>query len=191
MALAEAFLVTGLVASRPFSISVVLDLGISEIAAMPAQPEARLHLSIWRPASFQRTYLYGSIDGSGGNGYSLLDQSRVLEQIYAWDPGPHDVLGASTPVVSRRIEYDLLDRFASHRPPSERSVSHFRQALNRLLDDPQVESGTHWSDCQETVTIETGDESNLRSNVTLGVLRHFLWIARVFSQVPEASALVR
>ena len=158
---------------------------------MSSTPEIRLRLSIWRPALLDRTYLYRSTNGSDGDGFAPLDQSRVLEQIYAWDAGSHDVLGASTPEVGRRIEWDLLDRFASHRPPRERTVSDFRQVLNGLLGDPQVRSGTCWSDCQETVMVGTDDELNLRANVTLGVLRHFLWVSRVFGQVPEASVLIR
>jgi len=158
---------------------------------MSATPEVRLHLSIWRPAFLEGTYLYDSANESDGSGYSALDQSQVLEQIYAWDAGPHDVLGASTPEISRRIEQDLLARFVPHLPPRERSIPHFKRALNELLSDPQIQSETRWSDCPETMALGTDDELNLRSNVTLGVLRHFLWMARVFSQVPEASVLIR
>lgn len=144
-----------------------------------------LRLSVWRPASLERTYLYGP------QPYSLLDRSRLLEQIYSWDSGPYHPRGAATPQVATAIDQSLLEPFAQRHPPSKRSVRHFLHALSSLLDDPKLQPGTSWSDCEELVTTDAGEELNLRVNVTLSVLHHFLWVARIYADVPHASVLIR
>ena len=158
---------------------------------MLSESEIHLRLSIWRPASLDSTYLHGSNEGVDRSGFSPLDLSNVLEQIYVWDAGPHDILGTSMPQIGERIGSELLERFASEYPPSKRKISHFQQVLEQLLRDPDLQSNTYWSDCWETVTIGNGETLNLRANIILTVLRHFLWVARVFGQVPKASVLIR
>ena len=158
---------------------------------MPIESEIHLRLSIWRPASLNSTYLHGSDEGTGGGGFSPLDLSNVLEQIYVWDAGPHDILGTSMPQIGERIGSDLLERFAPEYPPSERKISHFQQVLEQILGDLDLQSNTYWSDCRETVMTGNGETLNLRANIILTVLRHFLWVARVFGQFPKASVLIR
>ena len=152
---------------------------------MPDVPEIRLRLSIWRPASLDRTYLHAQDGGSGSDRYSPLDETGLLEQIYSWDSGRYDILGSSEPDVTDLIRSRLLLPFSQHE-----GVRRFRRALSDLLEDSQVRAGTFWSDCPETVPTGSGDLS-LRSNVTLGVLRHFLWVAGIYADVPDASVLLR
>lgn len=158
---------------------------------MLVESEIQLRLSIWRPASLNGTYLHGLDNGSSQGDFSPLDQSKLLEQIYAWDAGPNDVLGTAMPEIGERIRSDLLARFTSERPPSKRSVPLFQQTLENLLDEPNLQRTTYWSDCRETVTTVNGDTLNLRANMIPAVLRHFLWVARSFGQVPKASVLIR
>ena len=158
---------------------------------MIVESEIQLRLSIWRPASLDGAYMYGLDDESNQGDFSPLDQSKLLEQIYVWDAGPNDVLGTAMPEIGERIRSDLLARFAAERPPRKRSVPLFQQTLEELLGEPELQGTTHWSDCRETVTTVNGDTLNLRANMVPAVLRHFLWVARSFGQVPKASVLIR
>lgn len=152
--------------------------------------ETRLRLSIWRPATLDRTYLHAQDGGSESDRYSLLDETSLLEQIYSWDSGRYDILGSSEPDVTDLIRSRLLRPFSQHESPAKRGVRRFRRALSDLLEDSKVRAGTFWSDCPETVP--TGSEDlNLRANVALGVLRHFLWVAGVYADLPDASVLLR
>ena len=164
---------------------------VRELSSMLIEPEIQLRLSIWRPASLNGTYLHGLDDESNRGDYSPLDQSKLLEQIYVWDSGPNDVLGTAMPEIGERIRSDLLARFASERSPSERSVLLFQQTLEKLLGEPDLQCTTHWSDCRETVMTVNGDTLNLRASMIPAVLRHFLWVARSFGQIPKASVLIR
>ncbi len=157
---------------------------------MPDVPEIRLRLSIWRPASLDRTYLHAQDGGSGSDRYSPLDETGLLEQIYSWDSGWYDISGSSESDVTDLIKSRLLRPFGQHEPPAKRGVRRFRRALSDLLEDSKVRAGTFWSDCPDTVPTGSGD-LNLRANVTLGVLRHFLWVAGVYADVPDASVLLQ
>ena len=149
-----------------------------------------LRLSIWRPASLDRTYRYAEDDGTGSDRFSPLDETVILKQIYSWDSGLHDPFGSCNVDVIKPIQDRLLRPFRQHEPPAKRGVRRFRRALSDLLEDSKVRAGTFWSDCPETVP--TGSEDlNLRANVALGVLRHFLWVAGVYADVPDASVLLR
>ena len=158
---------------------------------MLPRSDTQFRLSVWRPASLSRSYLYGRNDGANDRVFSPLDESQVLEQIYAWDTGPNDVLGAATPAVTDRIRKDLVEAFAPDHLPRDRSVSKFLTQVTSILQDPQLPSGTHWSDCEESIRTDTDEELNLRANMTLAVLRHFRWVGCVFVDVPSASVLIR
>ena len=153
-------------------------------------PEIGLRLSIWRPASLDRPYLYAADDESGSERYSLLDGSALLEQIYTWDAGLHDLSGSCNKAVAELIEKRLLHRFSQGEAPAQRGVRRFHGVVSELLGDLRVRAGTFWSDSPDTVTT-SGEELNLRANVALGVLRHFLWVAEVYADVPRASVLLR
>ena len=157
---------------------------------MTSEPDARLRFSVWRPARIDRIYLHVTGRGSGPERTALLDGSAVLEQLYAWDSGPHEFASGSSSAVARQIEDCLLQPFGEHRPPNERRVRRFLNAVTNLLDDEEVQSGTHWSDSEDTVS--GGDtELNLRVNAALGVLSHLRWVAQVYAELPDASVLIR
>jgi hypothetical protein len=157
---------------------------------MTSEPDAQLRFSVWRPARIDRIYLRVTGSGSGLERTALLDGSAILEQLYAWDPGPHDFASGSSFAVGRKIKDCLLQPFGEHQPPQERRVQRFLNAVTDLLDDGDVQAGTYWSDCEDTLSAgET--ELNLRVNAALGVLRHLRWIAQVYAEVPDASVLVR
>jgi len=158
---------------------------------MFSRTDTQLRLSVWRPASFKRSYLYGSSEGPNDGGFAPLDESQVLEQIYAWDTGPNDVLGTATSAVTERIRSGLLEAFKPDRPPQLRSVSEFLGRVDSILHDEAIFSGTFWSDCEETIRTENDEEINLRVNTTLAVLRHFRWVGYIFLDVPSASVLIR
>ena len=148
-----------------------------------------LRLSIWRPASIDRTYRYAEDGGTGSDRFSPLDETVILKQIYSWDSGLHDPFGSCNVEVFDLIK-DRLRPFGQHQPPAKRGVRRFRRALSDLLGSSKVRAGTFWSDCPDTVP--TGSEDmNLRTNAALGVLRHFLWVAGVYADVPDASVLLR
>lgn len=156
---------------------------------MTEQPEIRLRLSVWRPASLDRTYLHRDV-GSRPNRYLLLDESTLLDRVYAWDTGRHDIFGSCDTTAAKTIQDRLLRPFGQHEPPTRRCVRRFRRVLTDILDNPEVRSGTSWYDSPDTVATSSG-ELNLRANVALGVLRHFRWVAGVYADVPEASVLIR
>lgn len=149
-----------------------------------------LRLSIWRPASIDRTYRYAEDDGTGSNRFSPLDETVILKQIYSWDSGLHDPFGSCKVEVFDLIRGRLLRPFSQHEPPAKRGVRRFHRALSDLLEDSKVRAGTFWSDCPDTVPTGSGD-LNLRANAALGVLRHFRWVAGVYADVPDASVLLR
>ena len=153
------------------------------------QREIRLRLSIWRPASLNRTYLHND-DESRPEQYSLLHESALLEQIYTWDTGRHDLFGSCDGAAAELIRDRLVGPFSQHRAPATRSVCHFRSVVTELIGDPGVHAGAFWSDSPDTVTTSSG-ELNLRANVALSVLRHFRWVAGVYADVPGASVLLR
>lgn len=158
---------------------------------MQTRSDIQLHLSIWRPVLIDRRYLYGAAQAGKGGVFVPIDEDGLLEQVYAWDAGPNDVLGACSPSVGQQIKRRLVDPFASNELPEKRTVQRFRDAIDELLVDSTVQSETFWTDCQETVKSEGDDEINLRANVALAVLRHFHWVACVFLDVPRASVLIR
>ena len=157
---------------------------------MANEPEARFHFSVWRPARIDRTYLHITGSGNGPERTALLDGSAVLEQLYAWDPGPHDFALSSSPAAVVRINDRLFRPFGEHHPPNDRRVRRFLNAVTELLDDGEVQSGTHWSDSEDTVS-EGDTELNLRVNAALGVLSHLRWVAQVYAEVPDACVLIR
>lgn len=149
-----------------------------------------LRLSIWRPASLDRTYRYVEDGGTGSDRYSPLDETVILKQIYSWDSGEYVIFGSCERDVTDLIQDRLLVPFSQHEPPAKRGVRRFRRALSDLLEDSKVRAGTFWSDCPDTVPTGSGD-LNLRANAAIGVLRHFLWVAGVYADVPDASVLLR
>lgn len=157
---------------------------------MTSEPDVRFHFSVWRPARIDRVYLHVTGGGSGSERTAFLDGSAVLEQLYAWDPGPHDYALSASSEVTRRINDGLLQPFGEHHPPQERRVRRFLDAVKELLDDSDMQAGTYWSDCEDTV-VAGETELNLRVNAVLGVLRHLQWIAQVYAEVPDASVLIR
>ena len=153
--------------------------------------DVHLRLSIWRPASLTRTYIYRTPDNVNPSGFSPLEQSDALEQIYTWNAGPHDVLGSVPPGLSSRLQAELLDQFSFEHDPKDRSIPRFYDAVTAILQDPLLHADTHWADSQEAVAIGADDDLNLRANIILAVLLHLDWIARTFRQVPQASVLIR
>ena len=106
---------------------------------MLGRTESQLQLSIWRPAVIDRRYLYGSTDEKKEGIFVPVDEGRLLEQLYSWDAGPNDILGASTTSVGNRLKTKLVDPFASHElPPEKRSVQKFRDAITEILADPDI-----------------------------------------------------
>lgn len=158
---------------------------------MLGKTESQLHLSIWRPAIIDRGYLYASTNEQKEGVFVPVGDGKLLEQIYTWDAGPNDILGASTPSVGKRIKSKLVDPFASHQLPAQRSVQSFRSTVTEILTDPAIQSETYWTDCQETIKSDGDEEINVRANVALAVLRHFHWVGSVFHEVPRASVLIR
>lgn len=147
-------------------------------------------LSIWRPARLDGVYLHAAGSASGTEHSSILDVSKVLEQIYAWEPGPYDLDLSCTSNAAERIAVGLLRPFGEQCPPEKRRVTYFLNAIQEMLGDPEIQTGTFWSDCEETIA--DGDTVvNVRVNTALGVLRHCLWIARVYADIPHASVLIR
>ena len=158
---------------------------------MQTRSDIQMHLSIWRPAAIDRRYLYGASQAGKEGVFVPIDDAGLLEQVYAWNPGPNDVLGACSPSVGRQIRERLVDPFASNALPGQRTIRRFRDAVNEILADHTIQGETFWTDCQETVKLEGDDDINLRANIALAVLRHFHWVAYVFLDVPQASVLVR
>ena len=158
---------------------------------MQTRSDIQLHLSIWRPAVIDRRYLYGAGQAGKEGIFVPIEDGGLLEQVYAWDAGPNDILGACSPVVGRQIKNGLVDPFASNELPETRTIHRFRDAINEILADRAVQNETFWTDCQETTRSEGDDEINLRANIALAVLRHFHWVAAVFLDVPRASVLIR
>ena len=159
-------------------------------AAMMNEPDARFHFSVWRSARIDRTYLLVTGSASGPERTALLDGSAVLEQLYAWDPGRHDFALSLSLAAMQLINDRLIQPFGEHRSPKERRVRRFLNAVTKLLDDGEVQSGTHWSDSEDTVS-EGDTELNLRVNAAIGVLSHLRWVAQVYAEVPDASVLIR
>lgn len=153
--------------------------------------DIHLRLSIWRPAFLNRTYIYPSPSDANPNSFSPLEQSDALEQIYSWNAGPHDFLGSAPADVSELIRTSLLDQFSFERAPTQRTVDRFYEAVSLLLRDFDLDSSAYWVDSQESISIHSEEDLNLRANITRAVLLHLEWIGRTFRHVPQASVLIR
>lgn len=136
------------------------------------------------------------MESEGGRRVQAPD---LLEEIYVWDTGPHDLFGSTPYETSKRIRTALDPFFAAASPASQRSVPDFRRVVTNLVeslygarsaDRSDAAMDTHWSASQDTAVTPEG-EVPLRVNTALGVLRHCQWVATVFSSVPEASVLLR
>ena len=152
--------------------------------------EVHFRLSIWRPASLDRNYLHCPHDNDS-NTFSPLKQSDVLEQIYSWNAGPHDVLSSAPDQFSSDIQNKLIDKFSLEYRPDRRSLPEFHDVVEELLGNSNLYSKDFWVDLQESVAIDGEEELNVRANITLAFLLHLHWVARTFYQVPRASVLIR
>ena len=158
---------------------------------MYSSPDVYFRLSIWKPASLNKSYLYRSGRDDQFNSFMPLQQSQVLEQIYSWNAGGHDVFGAAPPEMSKRIQDKLLEKFSFEHNPDQRTVALLFKEVSLLLQEPSLQTSSYWADTQESIPLDTEEELNLRANVALAVLLHLQWISHVFRQVPRASVLVR
>lgn len=136
------------------------------------------------------------MESEGGRRVQAPD---LLEEIYVWDTGPHDLFGSTPYETSKRIRTALDPFFAAASPASQRSVPAFRRVVTNLVeslygdrsaDRSDAAKDAHWSASQDTAVTAEG-EVPLMVNTALGVLRHCQWVATVFSSVPEASVLLR
>ena len=166
-----------------------MQVAVSSLVMPPT--DIHFRLSIWRPAFLNRTYIYPSPNDSNPNSFSPLEQSDALEQIYSWNAGPHDLLGSAPPEVSELVQTNLLHPFSFERPPSERTVDRFYDAVTLLIRDSQLDTSDYWVDSQESISIHLEDDLNLRANIMRALLLHLQWIARTFRHVPQASVLIR
>ena len=155
--------------------------------------EIQLRLSVWRPAALGKSYLYAPNGDLETKDLSPLSGALVLEAVYSWDAGPHDLFAGCTSEFGSVLRDALLEPFSSGYPPALRRVDRFGDAIDELLRDPRLASDTRWSDLQEQPGPEAvGDyEPNLRANITLATLRHFAWVAQTFRHVPHACVLLR
>ncbi len=158
---------------------------------MANKQENQLQLSIWRPVAIQRRYLYKSSSSQNEDRLVPVNDGQLLEQIFIWDAGPDDLFMCCDASTEKKIKQMLIEPFASHHSPENRSVRHLLDTVTSLLEMEQFESRTEWVDCQEIVRSSDGVEVNLRANIALIAMNHFRWVASVFYDVPHASALIR
>ena len=155
--------------------------------------EIQLRLSVWRPAALRKQYLYAPNGDLTTKDLSSLSGAIVLEAVYSWDAGPHDLFSGCTSEFGSVLRDALLEPFSSGHPPASRGVARFGDAIDELLHDPRLASDTRWSDLQEQAGPGPAEdyETNLRANITLATLRHFAWVGQTFRHVPYACVLLR
>lgn len=148
-----------------------------------------LHLSVWRPARLHRQINYSFAESTPGVPGGFFDPERLQEQIYAWDPGPNDVL--ALPVeLSTKFKPALMEDFAPDLLPEQRKMEHFSATIDMLDAELRRSGSSYWGDSQEVEFI-AGDMVNLRYNAGLALLHHLRWICKTFEHVPGASVVIR
>jgi len=174
-------------AAPPQPIEVLnFSLGLSPNAEETMEDRTKeFELSIWRPARFGRTIEY--LERSPGE----FERSRLLEQIYAWDPGPiapwNSILDSQK---SSQLRDAFVEKFAPNLPPNERSIqilSEFVDSMRRALAEP---NSSCWNDLPLPAT-ESGDAPSMRCDLARAFLLHLDWVTATFAHVPDASVTVR
>lgn len=155
---------------------------------MATDPSSGIELSIWRSAHLPANYRY---EAESSPAATPPEPTSFLKLLYQWNTGPEDPLASADAAAQQRIRSCLLDSFARSKSAELRGVPVFRDVVSELLGDPAVLGHVDWSDCVTSATSETGEELPLRANGVAMLLRHFLWVAHVYADVPSASVLIR
>ena len=145
-------------------------------------------LSIWRPARHERPISYFS---EVSDAMGSFEMSHLHEQIYSWDPGQDDLFSVLDQELSVKLHEELLEGFAPHLPPADRSMQHLLKAVTTIRSELQNPGTSKWVDSVETVESGTDGFANLRINTALSVLNHLYWLFKTFEHVPGASVVIR
>jgi hypothetical protein len=157
---------------------------------------ARVRLSVWCPAQFNRPLDYSVAatdqeDGGSAEGWSF-ESARLQEEVYYWHPSQEDVWGC---IQDKNLASELRDRFVQgfdpSLPPQSRSVPKFAAAVEFMREKLSHDGATSWADAMQIVAIGREDELNLRANSAITLLRHLQWVAQTFGNVPGASVAIR
>ncbi|WP_156513056.1 hypothetical protein [Planctomyces sp. SH-PL62] len=121
-----------------------------------------------------------------------FDSARLLEEIYLWHPGSEDVWGCfKGSGVATKMRDLFVDGFAPRLSPEQRSMGHFRKAVNDLGKVLEDEAASSWSDTIQTVSVGRKEPVNLRGNASLSLWHHMKWISQTFGHLPGASVMIR
>lgn len=144
-------------------------------------------LSVWRPARHNRQLHYFS----GTPDENAFEQSQLQELVYSWDPGQDDVFLCLEQQFSTRFHEELMDKFAAHLPPVDRSIQNFLKAAINLRSELQNLGAAEWVDSVEVVDLGVDGSPNLRMNTALSLVNHLYWLFKAFEHVPGASVVIR
>jgi len=163
----------------------------SFLAVTQTDNSIHFKLSIWRPALLEREYIHLSPDEENPNKISTLEPSDVLEQIYFWNAGPHDLFSSVSREAGRVFQEELTDPFSLGQDLDKRAVDRFNETVSRLICNPLFDSRDHWTESQESISVHSEEDLNLRANIIRALLLHLQWVAHTFRHTPQASVLIR
>lgn len=145
-----------------------------------------LRLQVWRPLREGRPVTPGILlPGASG------DNGRLYTEAYRWHL--FEYLWASVDADRAEAAREALTvRFSPFKPPNERLMSHFSEALKILKglieDGPQS-----WREALQPVVIrgEFDEDVTYRCNTIRAVASHLQWIHDIFLTVPLANVTIR
>ena len=117
--------------------------------------------------------------------------SQVVETLYRWEPGGEDPLGSLQAGAAAEFRRKLLDRFALGMPADDRTVSKFRHAVTEVVASTIIREGMQWSERTVPIRDRAGDDIHPRINGAAMLLMHFLWVANIYADIPEATVLIQ
>jgi len=126
---------------------------------------------------------------SGDTAPVPFQEEQLQEEAYAWE-ACEDFQGSLGSGDAVRVQETLFDAFAPQLPPAKRAVSKLLPAISALRIGCSNSRDIAWKDAFATISV--GNEPiNLRANAALALLHHLQWVYDVFSDVPDASVMIR
>jgi len=119
---------------------------------MGSDAVARFKLSVWRPAQHGRPLDYAFTEAARTIAGGAFDKARLQEEIYHWHPGQEDVWECiNDPMLSSELRDLFMESFAPHRPPEDRSMTKFGEAIARLGAALADDQASTWADTTQMV----------------------------------------
>lgn len=146
-------------------------------------------ISVWRPARNERRMVYADTKEKSAENSQIIDNERLLEEIYCWSPGVINIFNGLKNLKSVEQIRSKFNKFAPNLPPEERSMDQFNLMVKELGDVILEPNSTVWTATEQADPVDS--DETISASPMLAVLNHFEWMVRCFGDLPDASVLIR